>query len=216
LAIIDCAKADNVAVLCVAFSSDGNRVITGTDKQDEVSGAYAKIWALEQEDDGKLTHREILYLTGHTAAVTSVAFSPDADGSRALTGSEDYIAKLWDTRTEADIAELASRNQTIEEPLPIEQQPPVDAPNPTDVFAALAVKPAVQAKEILSLAGHLREVTTVAFSQNGEKEFDVLTGSRDGKAILWLTTGDWKVKSPQPVKDAAAKPVAAGTVTAGK
>lgn len=212
LAEINCGRG---AVLCVAFSSDGSRVISGTDEQDKVSGAYAKIWALEEEADGTLSHREILYLTGHTAAVTSVAFSPDEDGSRALTGSEDYIAKLWDTRTEADIAELAGRTESIEKPLPVEQQPPVDAPNPADVFAALAVKPVMPAKEILSLAGHLREVTTVAFSRDGKRGFDVLTGSRDGKAILWLTTGDWKVKAPT-VKAAGAKPAAAGTVTASK
>src|SRR5439155_3060971 len=38
--------------------------------------------------------KEIKTITGHTASITSVAFSPD--GLRMLTGSEDYTAKLWD------------------------------------------------------------------------------------------------------------------------
>ena len=38
-------------------------------------------------------------LAGHTAAVTSVAFSPD--GSRVLTGSQDNTVKLWDAATNA-------------------------------------------------------------------------------------------------------------------
>ena len=40
-------------------------------------------------------------------------------------------------------------------------------------------------KEILTLAGHSREVTSVAFSP-GDGRY-ILTASVDGKAILWLT-----------------------------
>ena len=36
-------------------------------------------------------------ISGHTAAVTSVDFSPD--GRPVLTGSDDYTAKLWDAST---------------------------------------------------------------------------------------------------------------------
>jgi WD40 repeat protein len=43
-------------------------------------------------------------------------------------------------------------------------------------------------KEILTLDGHTREVTSVTFSPDGSQ---VLTGSQDGRAILWLTM-DWK------------------------
>ena len=40
-----------------------------------------------------------------------------------------------------------------------------------------------KAKEILSLIGHTREVTSVVFSPRGDR---VLTSGRDGRAILWL------------------------------
>ena len=191
LASMDCQSG---AVLCVAFSGDGKRVITGTQGQDKQSKAYAKIWSIEDKADGTLETSELMYLTGHTAAVTSVAFSPDDEGSRALTGSEDYIVKLWDMRTTDDITRLAAESQPVEAPVPVNPAEQADAP-PADIAPA---DPAVAradeepkgpeaAKEILSLAGHQREVTSVAFSHDGH---DVLTGSRDGKAILWLTI-DW-------------------------
>ena len=41
------------------------------------------------------TGNKLITLEGHTAAITSVAFSPD--GSRAVTGSQDNTAKLWDS-----------------------------------------------------------------------------------------------------------------------
>ena len=92
--------------------------------------------------------------SGHTASVTSVAFSPDEKGGeRVLTGSEDYSIKLWETAV-------------------------------TDQEAVSNTK---AAREILTLTGHKREVTSVTFSPNGQH---VLTGSRDGKSILWLAT-DW-------------------------
>jgi WD40 repeat protein len=82
-------------------------------------------------------------LKAHTAGVTSVAFSPEPEPTRILTGSEDYSAILWDAKT---------------------------------------------GQEVLTLQGHSQEVTSVAFAPDGRS---ALTGSRDGTAILWLTT-DWK------------------------
>ena len=47
-----------------------------------------------------------------------------------------------------------------------------------------------EVKEILTLDGHTREVTSVTFSPDGRS---VLTGSQDGRAILWLAT-EWDKK----------------------
>jgi WD40 repeat protein len=45
-----------------------------------------------------------LVLEGHTAAVTSAAISPD--GRRAVTGSQDGTAKLWDLSTGTEVLSL--------------------------------------------------------------------------------------------------------------
>ena len=70
-------------VRSVAFSADGERILTGSDDK------TARLW------DAK-TGAEIYALKGHTDPVTSVAFSPD--GARILTGSDDNTARLWDHR----------------------------------------------------------------------------------------------------------------------
>ncbi len=93
-------------------------------------------------DDEPVPEPQPLILTGHTAAVTSVAFSPD--DSRVVTGSADGTAKIWDI---------------------------------------------LKGNEILTLKGHSEELTAVAFSPGDGQT--VLTGSRDGTCILWLTV-DWK------------------------
>ena len=49
------------------------------------------------------TGKPILELVGHTAAVTSVTIS--SDGKRAVTGSRDSTAKLWELKEEDDKTE---------------------------------------------------------------------------------------------------------------
>ena len=50
-------------------------------------------------------------LSGHTAPVASVVFSPD--DSRAFTASDDGTAKLWDTDTGKEILTLSSHAQGV-------------------------------------------------------------------------------------------------------
>ena len=71
-------------VLCVAFSPDGSRLLTGN---------YDGKAKLRDSDTGEC----IRTFSGHKGEVRSVAFSPD--GTRVLTGSEDWTAKLWDVDT---------------------------------------------------------------------------------------------------------------------
>jgi WD40 repeat protein/serine/threonine protein kinase len=74
------------------------RIITGS------MDNTARIWDAESE-------KTLFTLSGHTAAVASVAFSPD--GQRALTGSQDAAAKLWDATTGSEILPLKAHSQEV-------------------------------------------------------------------------------------------------------
>ncbi len=119
------------AVLRSAFSENDQWIVTGSEDNTSI------VWRLA-EDKATIVHT----LKGHTAGVTSVAFSHEEVPARILTGSEDYTTILWDAAT---------------------------------------------GQEILTLKGHTQEVTSACFSPDGKY---ALTSSRDGSAIIWLTT-DW-------------------------
>jgi WD40 repeat protein len=106
------------------------------------------------------TGRPIVRYLGHTAAINSVAFSPD--GRRALTGSSDRTAKLWDTTPPGALSDAA-------------------AAGPADQRAAESAR---DGKEILTLSHHDQAVTSVSFSPDGRS---ILTAGLDGTAMLWLT-----------------------------
>ena len=53
----------------------------------------------------------IARLEGHSAGVNSVAFSPT--GTRAVTGSRDHNAILWDARTGNELLTLKGHSQEV-------------------------------------------------------------------------------------------------------
>jgi WD40 repeat protein len=70
------------AVVSVAFSPDGKRVVTGSEDN------TARVWDLSRATPAATV------LEGHRGPVSSVAFSPD--GKRLVTGSLDDTARVWD------------------------------------------------------------------------------------------------------------------------
>jgi WD40 repeat protein len=73
-----------LSVSSVAFSPDGNQVLSGA------CDRTVKLW-------DRLTGEELLCCRGHQSIVTSVAFG--SMGRRALSGSWDGTVRLWDLET---------------------------------------------------------------------------------------------------------------------
>ncbi|MCS6851493.1 MAG: hypothetical protein NZ700_10050, partial [Gemmataceae bacterium] len=74
---------------------DGQRVLTGSDDKTAV------IWDAQ-------TGRKVITFQGHTATVTSLAWSPD--GQRVLTGSRDGSTRIWAAGSGKALATVYSFN----------------------------------------------------------------------------------------------------------
>jgi len=132
-----------------------------------------------------------LRMRGHEGAVLDVALS--ADERYLVTGSADRTARVWDVKTGDELCRLIGHAGEV-------TAVAFDADargklrvltGSTDLTAklwdvdSLATRVAGQspaARELLTLRGHSRGLTSVAFSPNGD---GVLTAARDGLAILW-------------------------------
>ena len=189
----------------VAFSPDGNFVVTGsTDRTARVSKS--------DSGDGRAL------LAGHGDSVDTVAFSPD--GARVLTASSDGTARLWDPAVQPQLelvrrtrgplaeAEYVGNGKQILVAGPGRQALVLRAADGHVVDSIPGGGPvrAVAASpdgELLAIAGgrlltlrrrggqhaelvHPDKVTSVAFSPDGTR---IVTGGRKGKARIWSVDG---------------------------
>jgi WD40 repeat protein/serine/threonine protein kinase len=152
------------AVSSVAFSPDGQRIVTGSWDQ------TAKVW---EAASGK----ELRTLKGHSAQVSSVAFSPD--GQRVVTGSYDGTAKVWEAASGKELLTLSRHTSEINSvAFSSDGQRIV-----TGSYDGTAkVWDAASGKELFRLKGDSGEIMSVAFSPDAQW---IVTGSVDHTAKVW-------------------------------
>ncbi len=119
---------------------------------------------------------------GHTAAITSLAFSKD--GSYILTGSRDYTAILWDQNAR-EIQNYKVNNEI--QAVAISPDGKMVLTGSTDGMMALWN---IGGSIIKIFNGHSNFINSVAFSAQGNQ---ILSGSDDGTVKLWDLNGNLKV-----------------------
>jgi WD40 repeat protein len=147
-------------VAAVAFSQDGNYLVTGGFDN------TARLWDME-------TGAELRRFDGHRSGVTAVAFSPN--GRFVLTGSPDKTARLWDAATGKELRQFKNEQEMLSVAFSPDGRHLL-----TGSFDGMRLWDADTGKEERRI--EVRDgVVSVAFSPEGNF---VLTGSSSG-AHLW-------------------------------
>ena len=152
------------AVRSVAFSPDGQRVVSGSDDG-----------TLEVFDVA--TGRETLTLKRYADASGSVAFS--RDGRRIVSGSRDGTLRVWDASTGQETFTLKGFSQWV---ISVAFSPDGRRIVSGSRDGTLEVWDAVTGRETLALNGHAGSVWSVAFSPDGQR---IVSGSDDGTLKIW-------------------------------
>jgi len=151
-------------VRSVAFSPDGQRIVTGS-----LDGT-AKAW-------DAASGKELVTFKGHRGGINSVAIAPD--GQRIATGSKDTTVKVWNSTSGKELLTLKGHHAMVNSV--------VFAPDGQRIATAsldgtAKVWDAASGNELLTLKGHTDEVMSVAFSPDGRR---IATGSEDHTARVW-------------------------------
>ena len=160
-------------VYSIALSPDGTLLASG-------SGAVAageftktenviKIWNVS---DG----RQILTLTGHTAVVATVAFSPD--GKILASGSGDATVKLWDVASGRELRTFSGQKGPV---ATVAFSPDGKTLAAGSFDNTIKLWDIVSGRELRTLAGHNKGVKAIAFSPDGH-----LLASGGGEAAIKL------------------------------
>ncbi len=163
-------------VRSVAFSPDGQRMVTGSED------GTAKVWAAG-------TSRELFTLKGHKNHVLSVAFSPD--GRRILTaggpwsqGKQPGQVKVWNAETGEELLDLKGHSYCVWSAAfsPDGQRIVSGAGDWAAGPGEAKVWNAVTGEELLEFKGHTAGLRTVEFSPDGQR---ILSGGEDETARVW-------------------------------
>ena len=153
-------------VECVAFSPDGQRLVSGS------FDSTVRVWALATTGD-PLVHT----LTGHAGRVIAVAFNHA--GTQIVSGGEDGTVRVWDAQTGASFAELSGHTGPV--------NCVAFSPNDTRVASGSDDKPIrlwdpAAGTTVQTYTEHTDAVLSVDIGVNGTR---LLSGSADNTLKLW-------------------------------
>jgi WD40 repeat protein len=164
------------AVTSVAFSPDGSKVVTGSED------LSARIWNLREDKSGgtgpgaiSMTTGLAAILSGHTGAITAVAFN--SDGSQLITASEDGTARVW--WTESREPRILGKHQDKVQSVAFSPDGKKVASSSDDKTARLWNIDGSASSLVYQASTYVR---SVAFSPDGTK---VVAGSEDGLFCIW-------------------------------
>jgi WD40 repeat protein len=184
----------NHADMSVAFSSDGNQIVSGVGNKVANDG-IVYIWCVKT---GGLLHR----LEGHSYWTTSVAFSSDC--SRIASGSLDRTVRIWDAnfnpvgRDDGQIPMIATLNGDIGLPRVTETKAIMTLSSEGEVRSCALSRDGCRVvfgtSKAICVWNHVTNVVecrwrdysdpviSVAFSSDGSR---VVSGSLDGGVHIW-------------------------------
>jgi WD40 repeat protein len=166
-------------VVGLAFSPDGQTLASA-------SGAWmagpGRLVAGEATVWDPLTGKALQTLSGHTAPLSGLAFSPD--GRRLLTSSWDRTLKLWDLRKGREIRTLRGHRDWV--------RGAAFSPDGRRIAsggadAVAKVWDANTGDEILTLRGHTQAVMSVCFSPDGRR---LASAGGDQVVKVWDTVNE--------------------------
>lgn len=193
-------------ILGVAFSPDGNYVLTGEQRTATLWNASTgekirtfsgnniqSVWDVAYSPDGQYvvtgdihgvvrlwdvaTGEQTLFV-GHSGPITSVAFSPDSN--HVLSGSSDATARLWDINTGEEIYRFISTAAVFSVAFSQDGKT-VLLGNSNGTAGIWDVQTGAEVRQFL---GHSGSINAVAFSPDGKF---ILTAGSDLTARLWDT-----------------------------
>jgi WD40 repeat protein/serine/threonine protein kinase len=160
----------------IDFTPDGKRVVVRIGEGLTILDAM-KGMKRSQPGWGAATRQQMLYLVGHTAPVTSVAFSPD--GRRIASAGVDQTVKVWDVQKGQQVLSLQGHTGYV---YSVVFSPDGQRLASASFDRTVKVWDVQKGQQVLSLKGHTGPVYSVAFSPDGQR---LASASDDQTVKVW-------------------------------